>query len=112
MELCDKHHKLFVQAIEDRGLVCKKPEEVMRTPDFIIGAITGNIHPGNFDPFISGAFAIMTAFVGTGGSVEVSCPLCEIDKEQKGLAENWINGCANDQYLKAKELGIIPKALN
>jgi hypothetical protein len=113
MKICKDHWSDMRQAVTDRGLehlVAKSGEAAFEN---VKRELAGQADKSNFDPLMASQWAIFNAFLrdaGVAGIAFDGCPLCEVDKQQAGLAEDWIEGSADDQLAHAQRLGLAPKA--
>jgi hypothetical protein len=108
--MCADHWAALRKAIDDRGLtplVARSGEEAMAST---VRQLEGQDTKADFDPLMNANWAIFGAFLHDTGIAGLSfegCPLCEVQKGS-GLAEDWINGAADDQLTAARDLGLVP----
>ena len=111
MKFCMPHWEGLKTAIRSRGLF----DLVSNSQEEAIGKLKDELQTGeagarNFDPLLSAHNAIVGAALKDAGLaifIGDRCPLCECDKQQAGLALNWINGSADDALATARQFGLV-----
>lgn len=102
------HWEALKQGVQNRGmwhLVARSGEEATA---HMLQELRGEEAP--FDPLMAANWAICGAAIEFGGLAMLSgniCPLCEADVHG-GHANNWINGCLDEQLRYAFEKGLMP----
>lgn len=112
MQICPSHWLQLRTAVSERGLdhlVSKSGEEAAQR---MTNMGNGSSDPADFDPLMAANMAIISYYVshiGIDGISEQLCPVCEAAKNSDAddLAENWINGSADDVLAVARSKGLI-----
>jgi hypothetical protein len=110
MRMCAEHWADLRSAIDERGLpgLVHQSGEAAFSIKLQLRSESGK---PDFDPLLNANFAIYATFLqeaGLSGLIGSVCPLCEVERGQAGLAANWINGAADDQLQRARQLGLAP----
>lgn len=116
MKLCLSHWDQLREAIKDRGL----DKFVSNSGQQAAEKMQAQLQPGTselegWDPLLNANFAIWSNGLERGGLYLMGtdeqgneyCPLCELEANTSTKAETWIKYAADEQYEKAKKLGVI-----
>lgn len=109
MKLCADHWTRLKTAIELRGLLKlssgSSAEAISRLEK------TGENPRASFDPLLDACLAIYAQFMNDVGPVAALtgeiCPLCSVESYNINRGQNWIDGASDDQYNRAKALGLL-----
>jgi hypothetical protein len=111
MKICADHWLHLRAAIEERGLA----KFVARSGEDALAVITARLHGVEpttaFEPLMNANFAIWARYtegVGMDALAFEGCPLCEVEAFHTGLAQDWIDGSAEDQLAHARHIGLVP----
>ena len=102
--MCQAHWSDLRTALDERGLT----HLISTSAENLVERMESKEDQG-FDPLFSASIEIMAAALRDGGLALLQsdkCPLCEAEKSVRGLANDWIEGCSDDQLRRAKELGL------
>lgn len=101
------------EAVDDRGLTAFVAQCSEEAAKVITAQLEGEADPAQaFDPLMNANFAIWSAFIEDAGIEWLAfegCPLCEIGRQDDGLPAEWINGSADGQLARARNLGLAPQ---
>ncbi len=108
MKICQQHWNELKTALDERGLT----KFIAPDSKSVINEMVKELkhEPVKFEPLLAANFAIWRNAIDGGGLYLMYgdlCPLCELEAHTTVQASNWINHAADDQYNKAKELGLI-----
>ena len=112
MRMCESHWAALRQAIEDRGLAHLVEQSAEAAAAVLKRQLEGDMRVSDFDPLMAAWWSISETFLKGAGLAGLGdcCPLCEVDKQQRGLAADWIDGSTDDQLATARDLGLVPLA--
>lgn len=107
MRICTEHWSKMKAKCEELGLMQFVAQDGEAAHAKIVEGLTETEDEHNvktFDPLLGANFAVTSHFlkdVGIEGLAFDGCPLCEVEDFKAGLADNWINGCMEDQRMYA-----------
>jgi len=107
MKFCIEHWNGLRKAIDDHGmshLISKNGEIAGERMEI---EMKGNESVESFDPLLRAHFAIINNALNMGGLNDDYCPICESEKHGGHPAQWWFDNAVNEQFNKAKELGLI-----
>lgn len=117
MKICADHWEKLRKSLDEKGLTPFISGDGRKVAEKIEHQMLGAKGPDVFDPLMGANFAIWSNALEMGGmymmGVDASgneyCPVCEAVKNGCHNEAWWIESASVEQFLKAQELGLIPK---
>jgi hypothetical protein len=110
MKMCAVHWEALRTAIEEKGLFHLVSGSGAGLKEKILNEDLAGPTPENFDPLMAANMSIWSNAIEQGGLYLMTddyCPICESEKHKGPSADWWITNAVNEQFEKAKQMGLL-----